>query len=115
MFRADDIRAHQNILKDIISALAESALIVADLTGSNPNVYYELGLAHAFRKRVILLTQQVDDLPFDLRSYRVIPYSTYFAEVAKAKSLQEFPTSFWTSSAQCRRARSGARRSRSSS
>ena len=86
VFRADDIRSHQNILKDILSGLTESSLIVADLTGSNPNVYYELGLAHALRKRVILLTQQVDDLPFDLRSYRVIPYSTYFAEVAKAKS-----------------------------
>lgn len=86
VFRADDIRSHQNILKDILSGLSESTLIIADLTGSNPNVYYELGLAHALRKRVILLTQQVDELPFDLRSYRVIPYSTHFAEVAKAKS-----------------------------
>lgn len=84
--RADDIRSHQNILKDVLSGLAESDLVIADLTGSNPNVYYELGLAHAFGKRVILLTQHVDELPFDLRSYRVIPYSIHFAEIAKARA-----------------------------
>jgi hypothetical protein len=85
VIRADDIRNQQNILKDVLSGLAESDLVIADLTGSNPNVYYELGLAHAFEKRVILLTQHVDELPFDLRSYRVIPYSTHFAEIAKAR------------------------------
>lgn len=84
--RADDIRSQQNILKDVLAGLNDSALIVADLTGSNPNVYYELGLAHALGKRVVLLTQHVDELPFDLRSYRVIPYSTHFAEIAKART-----------------------------
>ncbi|HVZ20666.1 MAG TPA: nucleoside 2-deoxyribosyltransferase [Vicinamibacterales bacterium] len=84
--RADDIRNQQNILKDILAGITESDLVVADLTGSNPNVYYELGLAHALGKRVILLTQEMDDLPFDLRSYRVIPYSTHFAEVANART-----------------------------
>jgi hypothetical protein len=84
--RADDIRNQQNILKDVLAGLTDSALVVADLTGSNPNVYYELGLAHALGKRVILLTQHIDELPFDLRSYRVIPYSTHFAEIAKARA-----------------------------
>ncbi|MGQ0557173.1 MAG: hypothetical protein ACT4PN_14655 [Nitrospiraceae bacterium] len=84
--RADDIRSQQNILKDIVDGLADSSLVIADLTGSNPNVYYELGLAHGLSKRVILLTQHVDELPFDLRSYRVIPYSTHFAEIAKARA-----------------------------
>lgn len=73
-------------MKDILAGITESALVIADLTGANPNVYYELGLAHAFRKRVILLAQRIDELPFDLRSYRVIPYSTHFAEIAKAKA-----------------------------
>jgi len=86
IFRADDVRSHQNILKDIVTSIFQSELIVADLTTANPNVYYELGLAHAFRKRVILLTQQINELPFDLRSYRVIPYSTHFAEIAKART-----------------------------
>ena len=54
--RADDIRNQQNILKDVIAGIAESSLVVADLTGSNANVYYELGIAHGFKKRVILVT-----------------------------------------------------------
>ena len=83
--RADNIKSAQNILKDIVRAIAEADLIVADLTDSNPNVYYELGLAHALGKPVILLTQEIDDLPFDLRSYRVVPYKTHFADITRAR------------------------------
>lgn len=91
VFRADDIVSQRNILEDIISSIYESDLIVADLTGSNPNVYYELGIAHTFGKPVILLSQSVSDLPFDLRSYRVIQYNTHFSAIADAKNrLKEF-------------------------
>jgi hypothetical protein len=83
--RSDDIRSQQNILKDIVVGIAGAGLIVADLTDANPNVYYELGIAHALRRPVILLTQRIEDLPFDLRSYRVIPYSTHFTEIARAR------------------------------
>ncbi len=86
VLRADDIRSQQNILKDIVAGIANSNLIVADLTGANPNVYYEAGLAHAFRKHVILMTQEIDDLPFDLRSYRVISYTTHFSDINRAKT-----------------------------
>jgi hypothetical protein len=86
VLRADDIRSQQNILKDIVVSIVNSNLIVADLTGANPNVYYEVGLAHAFRKQVILMTQEIDDLPFDLRSYRVISYSTHFSDINRAKT-----------------------------
>ena len=48
--------------------------MLADLTGKNPNVFYELGLAHAARKPVLLVTQSMDDVPFDLRALRVIVY-----------------------------------------
>lgn len=85
VLRADDIRAQQNILKDILLGIANAHLVVADLTDSNPNVYYELGIAHALRRPVILLTQRLEDLPFDLRSYRVISYSTHFAEINRAR------------------------------
>lgn len=83
--RADDILSQNNILGDIIEGIATSDLIVADLTGANPNVYYELGIAHALNKKVILLTQEIDDLPFDLRSYRVVAYSVHFAKMNQAK------------------------------
>ena len=72
MFRADDIDNQQNILNDIVKSIRSSELIVADLTDPNPNVYYELGLAHAMRKRVVLMTQDLGSMPFDLRSYRTI-------------------------------------------
>lgn len=45
--RADDIKSQSNILEDIVKGIIESDLIVADLTDSNANVYYELGIAHA--------------------------------------------------------------------
>ncbi len=44
--RADDIVSQQNILQDVVQSTIESDLVVADLTGANPNVYYELGIAH---------------------------------------------------------------------
>jgi hypothetical protein len=95
VLRADDIGNSQNILKDILRGIASSNLIVADLTDSNPNVYYELGLAHALRKPVILFTQDISDIPFDLRSYRVIPYKTHFADITQArKQLTEIAVKF---------------------
>lgn len=79
--RADDFLNQQNILKDIVRPIMKADLIIADLTGLNANVFYELGLAHAFRKNVVLITQDISELPFDLRSYRVIEYSTHFARI----------------------------------
>ena len=81
--RADSLINQQNILKDIIRQIYRADLIVAELTALNPNVFYELGIAHALRKRTVLLTQSVEDLPFDLRSYRVIAYSIRFDEIGK--------------------------------
>ena len=49
-------------------------MMLADLTGKNANVLYELGLAHAIDKPVVLLSQSMDDVPFDLRALRVITY-----------------------------------------
>ncbi|WP_421211711.1 hypothetical protein [Aeromonas enteropelogenes] len=83
--RADDIKSQNNILSDIVTAIVSSDLIVADLTGSNPNVYYELGVAHALNKNVILLTQDINELPFDLRSYRIVSYSVHFSKMNQAK------------------------------
>lgn len=83
--RADEARSSRNIMHDVIHGITNADLVVVDLTGSNPNVYYELGLAHAFRKNVVLLTQDIDEVPFDLRAYRVVTYSTHFARIEEAK------------------------------
>jgi hypothetical protein len=83
--RADDIKSQRNILGDILEGIVQSDLVIADLTGANPNVYYELGIAHSLNKKAILLTQEIDELPFDLRSYRVVGYGTHFAKMNQAK------------------------------
>jgi len=84
-FRADNIKSQSNIIRDIIHSIAHSNLIIADLTGSNPNVYYELGIAHGLRRPVVLLTQEISELPFDLKSYRVIVYGTHFTKMDQAR------------------------------
>jgi hypothetical protein len=47
---------------------------VADLTHSNPNVYYEVGLAHALGKQITFITQDKDRLPFDVSTSRCVRY-----------------------------------------
>ena len=72
--RADDLYRPGTIVNDIWSFTQEAKIIIADLTGKNPNVFYELGLAHALAKPVILISESMDDVPFDLRALRVIEY-----------------------------------------
>ena len=49
-------------------------VLVAELTTRNPNVFYELGLAHAMKKPVVLVSAREEDVPFDLQHIRVIYY-----------------------------------------
>ena len=77
--RADSRLDQQNILRDIVGGIHRADLIVADLTSLNPNVFYELGVAHGLRIPTIMISQVVDEVPFDLRSYRVEEYSTHFS------------------------------------
>lgn len=81
--RADSIANQQNILKDVVRGIADADLVVADLTSVNPNVFYELGISHTMQKNTLLLTQSFEDVPFDLKSYRVIKYSVHFYEAPK--------------------------------
>ncbi len=82
--RADDMNAPRPIINDIRKYIAEADLIVCEMSERNPNVFYELGLAHAIGKPVILLTRAVGDIPFDLRHIRVIVYSTETPDWNKA-------------------------------
>ena len=72
--RADDLYRPSNIVSDIWDYTKNAKIILADLTNKNPNVFYELGLAHAITKPAILITQSMEDIPFDLRSLRIIQY-----------------------------------------
>lgn len=75
---AGDLENQQNILQDIVEGIHQADVIIADLTGLNANVFYELGLAHAMNKKVIIITQDIGELPFDIKSYRANEYSLQF-------------------------------------
>ena len=62
------------VMEDVWRGINQAAIVIADVTGRNPNVLYELGIAHTLGKDVILLTQNIDDVPFDTRSLRHITY-----------------------------------------
>lgn len=67
-------------MDDVWRMIRDAEIIVAELTTQNANVFYELGLAHAAGKPVILLSETMDDVPFDLRSLRVITYDRHDPE-----------------------------------
>jgi hypothetical protein len=73
--RADEIFSTGPIVEDIWQAIVSATIITADVTGRNPNVMYEIGMAHTVGKPVVILTQDMNDVPFDLRHYRCIVYS----------------------------------------
>jgi nucleoside 2-deoxyribosyltransferase len=54
--------------------IRQAKVLVAELTSKNPNVFYELGLAHALEKPVVLVSSNQEDVPFDLRHIRAILY-----------------------------------------
>lgn len=83
--RADEIFGTRPIIEDIIEHIKKSRILIADLTRRNPNVFYELGLAHAIGKEVILILQDLKDVPFDLKHYRCIVYEDSVAGAEKLK------------------------------
>ena len=72
--RADEIWHESAIINDIARLIYKSRVVVADLTGRNANVFYEAGIAHTLGREVVLVTQNPNDIPFDLRHLRYIHY-----------------------------------------
>jgi hypothetical protein len=74
--RADDIKSNRTIMQDIWKAICEARLILADVTDLNPNVMYELGIAHTLGKETIIIYQKDEKIkfPFDLAHIRRIEY-----------------------------------------
>jgi hypothetical protein len=72
--RADELFTTGSVVEQIWEQIEKAKLLLADLSGKNPNVFYELGLAHTAKKPVVFTASQVEDVPFDLRHLRVIIY-----------------------------------------
>ena len=85
--RADDSYDNPKIDADIISHLIKDELVIADLTGHNANVFYELAVRHSAQKPVILLIQADQKIPFDITTYRTIYYD--FSNVKTFKDAEE--------------------------
>lgn len=81
--RVDEQIFSEGILERIYRQIELADLIVADMTGQNPNVFYEVGYAHAKGKLCILLTQRAEDIPFDLKHHRHIVYGTSISGIRK--------------------------------
>lgn len=73
-FRLDDARPAGRITDRLLAELRAATLCLADVTGSKPNVMWELGFAMALTKPTIVLTQSLAELPFDIRDMQTIEY-----------------------------------------
>ena len=88
--RADDIFSNNSIVDDIWNSICGAGTIIADCTGRNPNVFYEIGIAHTVGKPVILVTQETSDVPADVRHIKCLHYDyTPRGMTQLEKSLEE--------------------------
>lgn len=86
--RADDETLPSGIItKDIRELIINAEIIVAEMTSQNPNVLYELGLAHSAKKKVIMITQDKEDVPFDIQGQgiRYIKYDKNHLDILEEK------------------------------
>jgi hypothetical protein len=72
--RADDFFTTHAIMSDIWNSIWSARALIADCTGRNPNVFYELGMAHTVGRPVVIISQSENDVPFDIRHLRYLPY-----------------------------------------
>jgi hypothetical protein len=80
--RVDEQLFNESILERIFNQISKADIIIADMTNRNPNVFYEVGYAHALGKTTILLTQKAEDIPFDLKHF---PHIIYGSKIGRLK------------------------------
>lgn len=88
--RADKSARPGEIITHVIENLVLSDIVIADLSGRNPNVFYELGVRHSVNNNTILIADNLEDVPFDLRGLRTITYKYEPEQMLKLqKSIKE--------------------------
>jgi hypothetical protein len=73
--RGDEEFSSGDILSHIVTLMVKANIVIANIDGRNANVAYELGIAHAIGKPVIIVSRTLQQLPFDVQSKRIIVYS----------------------------------------
>jgi ClpX C4-type zinc finger protein len=81
--RPEELYGSVSLIEDVWQSIGCAGIVIADITGKNPNVMYEVGLAHALGRPVIVMTQSMDDVPFNLGQYRCIVYQNNPAGYAR--------------------------------
>lgn len=75
--RGDENYFKSDIFPEVLKLIVKSSLIIANINGRNSNVLYELGIAHALNKPVLLISKEPENLPIDIKSKRFLIYSNY--------------------------------------
>jgi len=73
-YRGDEQFLQGDILPHILKLICKSSIVIANIEGRNPNVFYELGIAHALNKNTLLVTKTIENLPIDIKAKRIIIY-----------------------------------------
>lgn len=84
-FRADQLHKPGLITQQVIKYILKSKIVIADLTGHNPNVFYELAIRHSFGKPVVQLITEGQRIPFDVADTRTIHYTLDLDDIAEAR------------------------------
>lgn len=84
--RADETFGPGLIIADIARQIVEANVVIADITPANPNVYYEVGYAHALGKPTILIAEKPTQLPFDVSPFRTLFYENTIGGKARVES-----------------------------
>ena len=74
ILRADEIFSPKPFMEKVWDGICAAQIILADCTQKNPNVFYEIGIAHTVGKKVILITRSDKDIPSDIKHFDYIPY-----------------------------------------
>lgn len=72
--RGDETRAEGDILQQVIQGIVSSRIIIANISSRNPNVFFELGIAMALGKPTLLISDTMEEVPFDVRARRIVLY-----------------------------------------
>jgi hypothetical protein len=77
VMRGDETQARGDVLSHILAQMISARLVIANVSSRNPNVMYELGIAHALGKDVVIIANSGADLPFDVNSRRILFYKDH--------------------------------------
>lgn len=85
-YRGDEKQFKGDIFPEMLRYIVQAKIIIANINGRSPNVLYELGIAQALDKNVILVSKEPDDIPVDIKSQRFVIYSESNMLAAKLKA-----------------------------